>query len=274
MAELTTTYAVDDPDVRDYQFQQFEDIKHEDVEYAEWWGKQRPKDKLTVQNQGNTPACTCFSNGHIVNAMNILEDSELWENRPQVSIPIWWNEFCELRHNFTTWTSIQRMAQFFKNKWLIEWYVTIANSENNIVAKMKKAIDNGNFICSGSSNTDRATVKKTGTYAIRTDKKFVWHWRCYVDYWADYFRALTSRGDKRGIYNGYFKVPFEMVAGTYSKLCMIDKSDGIYFQKLKDRIKVENIKNLAKELYITGNDDVKKYFNKIKLSTNLDNLYK
>ena len=267
------TTAIDEPTIKDYQFQQLEDIKHEDPEYAEGGGKQRPKDKLIVQSQGSTPWCTCYSNGHIANALNILEDAELWENGPQVNPVIRWDEFCKLRNNYKTWTSIQAMAQFFKNKQIIEGYVTIANSEQNIVAKMKKSIDNWNFMCSGSSDTDRWQTAKTGIYTQRTDGKFVGHWRCYVDYWPDYFWALTSRWPKRGIYWGYFKVPFEMVDKTYSKLCMIDKNDSFYFQRLKDRAKVAEMVAIAKELYTKGSQEVKDYFDGIKLSATMDRIY-
>jgi len=266
-------WARDNPTKQDYQFQALEDIKHEDPEYAEWWAKQRPKEKLIVQNQWANPSCTCYSNGHIANALNILEDIELLEHRPQVQPWIRRDEFCKLRNNYKTWTSIQTMAQFFKKKGIIEWYVSIANSEQNIVAKMKKAIDNGNFMCSWSSDADWGMIKKTGEYTLRTDWKFVWHARCYVDYWSDYFWALNSFGPNRGIHGGYFKVPFDMVEGTYSKLCMIDKNDSLYFQKLKDREKAKQMIAIAKELYTTGNQEVKTYFDDIKLSANMDRLY-
>lgn len=266
--------ATDEPTNRDYTFQQFEDIKHEDPEYAEWGGKQRPKNKLIVQNQEQTPACVWYANGHIANANNLIEDAELWETRPQVNPAIRWDEFCTIRNNWKTGTSIQAFAQFMKNIWLFEWYVTISNKETNIVAKMKKAIDNGNFLLTGSMNGDRYTTWKTGIYTLRTDGKFVWHGRDIVDYWADYFRAINSRWPNRGIYGWYFKVPFDLVTKIYSKLAIIDKNDSFYFQKLKDRIKVEEIKKLSKEIYATGNQAVKDYFEKIQISTNLDNLYK
>lgn len=266
--------ATDEPTKQDYQFQQFEDIKHEDPEYAEWGGKQRPKDKLTVQDQENTPACTCYSNGHVANALNILEDAELLENRPQINPSIWWDEFCVLRNNRKTGTSIQTMAQFFKNKGVIEWYVTIGNTETNVIAKMKKAIDNGNFLCTGSSNGDWTATGKTGNYTLRTDWKFVGHAWAIVDYWADYFWAINSWWPSWWIYWGYFKVPNELVTQIYNKLAIIDKNDSFYFQKMKDRVKVEQVITLCKELYGKGSQQVKDYFEKIQLGANLENLYK
>ena len=271
--EPKTSYAVDEPTNQDYLFQHLEDIKHEDPEYAEWGGKQRPREKVTVQNQFWTPACTAFSQGHIANALNLIEDTEIWEVRPQISNAIWWDEFCKLRNKYNVGASIQAMAQFFKNKGIIEWYVTIPSTAENLVAKMKKAIDNGNFMCSWSSNGDRTQTSKTWNYTLRTDWKFVWHAWAYVDYGDGYFWAINSFWPNRGIYKWYFKVPFEMVAGTYSKLCIIDKNDMPYFQKLKDRIKVEKLKELSKELYMTGNTAMKAYFEEIQLSKNLDKLY-
>lgn len=265
--------ATDEPTKKDYLFDDFETIKHADPEYAEWSDKVRPRETFVVQNQWQTPACTAFSNGHIYNGNNIIEDKKIGESRPQVNPANFRNKFCELRGSSKTGTSIQTMAKFYKDQWLIEWFVTIRNSETDLVKKMRKAIDNGNFLATGSSNGDRATIKKTGVYSVRKDDVFVWHARCIVSYEDDFFRAINSWGN-RGIHGGYFKVPNDMVDKVYSKLAIIDKDDSIYFQMLRDKIKAEEMKTIWKYLYSRWNSEVKSYFEKIQLSTNLDRLYK
>lgn len=265
--------ATDEPTNRDYKFDDFEAIKHADPEYAEWSDKTRPRDIFIVQNQWATPACTAFSNGHIYNGNNLIEDRKIWESRPQVNPANFRTKFCELRGNYSTGTSIQAMAKFYKDQWLIEWYVTIKNTETDLVAKMRKAIDNGNFLATGSMNGDRAKIKKTGVYSIRTDNLYVWHARCIVAYEDDFFRAINSWWN-RGIYGWYFKVPNELVDNIYSKLAIIDKDDSIYFNMLRDKIKAEEMKAIWKYLYSRWNSQVKEYFETIKLSANLDRLYK
>lgn len=274
MAEKEQFRAIDEPSVKDYLFDDFENIKHSDPEYAEGSDKTRPKDTFQVQNQWNTPACTGFSQGHIYNGNNIIEDKKIWESRPQVNPAIFWDQFCELRWENKTGTSIQTMAQFFKKKWLIEWYVTIHNRATDLVGKMRKAIDNGNFLCTGSSNGDWAETKKTGIYTLRKNNKFGWHAWCIVSYEDNFFWAINSWWDKRGPHGWYFKVPNELVTKLYSKLAIIDKDDSIYFQMLKDRVKVAEMKQLAKDLYKWWNSSVKEYFEKIQLSENLDKLYR
>ena len=273
--EPIQSFAIDAPTKQDYQFQHFQDIKHQDPEYAEWGGKERPKDKVIIRDQWNAPSCTCFSQWVITNGLNVLEDAALWESRPQINPKIWWDEYCNINNNpFTNGTSIQDMALFFKKQWLIEWFVSINNLETNIVQKMKQAIDNGNFLCTGSSNGDWTATAKTGVYTLRTDGRFVWHWRCIPYYTEECFWWLTSWWPKRGIYWWYFKVPFDMVTNLYSKLAIIDKDDSFYFHKMEDMIKVQQMETLAKELYGRGNQAVKDYFQKIQLSANLDKLYK
>jgi len=57
----------------------------------------RPKIKLKVQDQKQTPACTFFSAYHVINAYNILEDERQGQDRPQIDPAIPWAEFCRDR---------------------------------------------------------------------------------------------------------------------------------------------------------------------------------
>lgn len=264
-------YAYDEPTDSDYLYSEYENFidKKED----EWISSPFPENTI-VWNQGNTPACTCYSLTHIFNANNLLEDERLQENRDQIDpkIPRWL--FCAKRGYSDKWSSIQTMAQFFKDRGMIEWYVTIKNIEKDQIEKIKKALDMWKFISTGSSNGDRTTTKKTWVYTLRKDWKFVWHAWCIVDYSDGYFRAVNSYGDKRWPYWGKFKVPFNMIDKIYSKLVIIDKDDSWQFSKLSTYKKAQEMLKIARELYLQGNSEQKKYFEKIELWNNIKMLYK
>lgn len=261
-------YAFDEPSKQDYKRSDFEDILMWDE------SKTRPKDKLTVQNQWWTPACTVFAANHIHNALNILEDERLGEDRPQQKSSELWDIFCKERWYSNSGSNIQTVAMRFKKKWYIAWYVTLDWKWNKLIEQMKKSIDMQWFLSSGSSNADRSKIKQTWIYTLRTDGKFVWHAWDYVWYWKDFFWAINSFWEKRWPFGWYFKVPFEMVDKTYSKLAFIDKDDKIKFATITEKQKALQIISLAKELYLLWNNDVKKRFENIKLSDNLKNLYK
>ena len=267
------SFATDEPSSRDYPFDEYRKVKEENTEYSEWTPSGRPREKSIVFNQYNTPACTAFSDGHIYNWNNIIENERLWENREQKNPNIFWDAFCLERNNFNTGTSIQTMALWYKKKLLIEWFVTITNGVGQI-DKIKRAIDAWYRISTGSNNWNWTKTKNTGIYTLRTDKKIVWHAFAIVDYEQDFFWAINSYGNKWGLYEWYFKIPFTLIDKIYSKLVIIDKNDSKTFQKFKDRIRVNEIITLAKMLYNNWNSDVRKYFENIQLSKNLDILYK
>ena len=62
--------ATDLPSKLDYSFSTLEEVYNGE-------NSKRPKDKLIVQNQGTSKACTMYSATHIVNGNNILEDISL-----------------------------------------------------------------------------------------------------------------------------------------------------------------------------------------------------
>ena len=263
-------YAYDIPTDKDYTFDEF--FNSIDKDELQWINSKRPEN-TKIWNQDNSPACTCYSITHIINANNIIEDQKLWENREQVDPMTYWKQFCAERNDYDSWSSIQTLALHFKNKWRIEWYVTIDKKDPNKVDNMKKALNAWYFLSTGSAIGDWSTIKKTGIYSERSDEKFVWHWRGIVDREDDYFRAVNSYWDKRWPYNWRFKVPFSMVDKIYSCLVIIDKDDAWRFTDLKIRKKVEELITIAKELYNNGNAYQKKYFNNIMLSKNLKQLY-
>jgi len=268
--EIETNYAYDIPSNKDYTFDEFFTNTNENE--LKWINSKRPEN-VKIWNQGNTPACTCYSATHIFNGNNILEDSVDWTSREQQDPIVFWNKFCTDRNNFNSGTSIQTMANWFKNNKYIQWYVTIWVKEKDKIAKMKKALDGWFFLSTGSSFGDWSKIKQTGIYSEREDRKFVWHAWAIVDYWDGFFRGVNSYGDKRGKYNGMFKVPFDMVDKIYSCLVFIDKDDTWTLNELKTKKKVEELLTIAKQLYNSANDTQKKYFEQIMLSKRLKELY-
>lgn len=238
-------YCRDEPTTKDYQFTDFEDV------YS-WEKSPRPKAKLRVQNQWSTPACTCFSLGHIYNWNNLLEDEKAWENRPQVEIMDIWKQFCDNRGYDNVWSSIQTAAQFYKKTWRIEGYVTINWDISQQVSRMRKSLDMGYFLSTWSSNWDRTATKKTWIYTQRKDNKFVWHAFCIVDYMDDYFRAVNSFWDTRWPYNWYFKIMNTDVDKLYSKLSIIDRDDTGNFKQSKEVEKAKICIKAAQDLYHTS----------------------
>lgn len=273
MLDKEQFYALDEPTNKDYLFSELEFITNEtDENWTKWVSTKRPQ-TTKVWNQGSTPACVGFASTHINNGQNILEDESVWDSRPQRNPLDVWNRFCADRNNYSTWTSIQTMANWFKKQWFIQWFVSIKNSEEDIVNKIKKALDLNMFILTGSSNWDWSEIKKTGIYTKRTDTLYVWHGWGIVDYWQDYFLCINSYWDKRWPLGWYFKLPFSMVKDVYSKIAFIDMKDN-NFWKLKLYKKAQEMITLGKEVYAMGDDNVKKYFEKIELSKNINNLIK
>ena len=232
----------DEPSKQDYQFTDFEDV-------YEGEKSPRPKTKLIVQNQLATKWCTCFSLWHLYNGYNILEDEKAWENRPQVECREIWKQYCYKRGYDNVWASIQQVAKFFKDTGRIEWYVTINWDISQQVARMRKSLDMWYFLSTWSANGNWTKTKKTWTYTIRTDWRFVGHAFAIVDYMDDYFWAINSYGDTRWLYNWYFKIMNTDIGKLYSKLSIIDKDDTGNFKLSKEVEKAKASIRAAQDLY-------------------------
>lgn len=219
-------------------------------DWLEWIRSKRPTEKLKVQDQWQTPACTFYSAYHVINAYNILEDERQGQERPQIDPAIPRAEFCRWRWYSNSGYSIQWAANKAKKAGKIKWWATIPQYEpiESKIAKMKKALDMGYFINTGSSNGDWTKTKLERKYIVRTDGRFVWHARSIVDYDDEWFIALNSWWpywcDK-----WYFHVPFDVVDKIYSALVIIDADDSWYFEKLKGKSKAMNLVRSLKSMY-------------------------
>jgi len=232
----------DNPTATDYQFEVDETLNG--------LNSKRPKEKIKIQNQEKTPACTFFSAYHVINGYNLLEDERQGIDRPQTNPLVPWNEFCKARGYYDKWYTIQWAATEAKKAGKIVGWTSIDNkSPNDVqVEKMKKALDMWYFLNTGSGNGDWSATGKTGIYTIRTDNKFVGHAWSIVDYDSKWFIAINSRGI-RWKERWYFYVPFGLVDKIYSKLVIIDKDDSWYFEKIKNKSKAMEWVRQLKKIY-------------------------
>ena len=229
----------------------------------------RPKEKVKVQDQWQTPACTFYSAYHVINGYNILEDERQGIDRPQIDPINPRNEFCKARWYYDRGYTIQWAATEAKKAGKITGWTTILTSteKNKQIEQMKKALDMWYFINTGSANWDRAKTKKTGIYTLRKDNKFVWHAWSIVDYDESKkcFIAINSRG-LRGKEKWYFYVPYDLVDKIYSKLVIIDKSDNDFFLKIKSKAKAIEIIRNARKLYEISDSKTKSFLEKAWIS--------
>lgn len=258
---ITPNACFDNPTVQDYIWNPPEELNG--------INSKRPKDKVIVQDQKKTPACTFYSEYHVVNWYNLLEDERQGIDRPQIDPLVPRNKFCAERGYYNKWYDIQWAATKAKQAGVIEWWATIDKKLSNDVqvAKMKQALDMWYFMNCWSSNGDWWKTGKTGVYTLRTDDKFVGHAWSIVDYdeTKKSFLCINSRGI-RGKEKWYFWLPFNLVDKVYSKLVIIDKSDDWYFQKLKSKSKAITLIRDARSLYDSADNDTKLFLEKAGIS--------
>ena len=239
---------LDRPTKQDYQF-------FIPDSYWAWEPLWRPKDKIKLQDQHQTPACGCFWGYHIVNANNINEDTVNWWNREQITIMNKWNEFCKERWYSNHGTDLQTFAAWMKNKLDIDGYSTISNtlSQEEQVKKIRQALSLWKFIYTGSQHWDWGYAWSTGIYKTRTDGKIVWHLYALVMDVPEKqaFLCPNSWGTDRGE-DWYFYLPYSEIKNIYTKLVIFDKDDSGLFLKIKEKSQaMEWVRQLKKIYAIT-----------------------
>jgi hypothetical protein len=214
-----------------------------------WLHSKRPKDKVIVQNQLSTPACTFFSTYHVVNWNNVLEDERNGATRQQIDPMIPRNDFCRKRWYWNAGYSIQWALQEAKVAQKITGWASIPTElpVDQQILKINQALDMGYFICTGSANGDWAKTQITHNYTVNGGQ-FVGHAFCIVDRDDNWYLALNSWWPTWCEW-WYFHIPRNVVDKLYSKLVVIDYDDSGYFQKLKDKSKAMTLVRDLKSLY-------------------------
>jgi len=274
MTKITQQFtAYDKPESRDFPFQDYNEFARSENEI-----EKRPKQKMKIQNQWWTPACTIYAATHILNAMNIIEDKKLWLNRDQIDPASLRTQFCAERWDYSSWSSIQTIANRMKKKWYISWYVTIKNEEDNSIVERQvdSALAMWKFIYTWSAHWDRPAIQKTGEYSERADWKFVGHaWDIVIERkdW-DYYRCLNSYWENRWPYWWYFKLHKSFLNKIYSKLLLIDKDDSNMFSRFEEIQKIKQAVALLRQVYnSTTLDSVKNYLEKEQFGKNFSEIY-
>lgn len=245
---------IDNPDKRDYDFE----------EYAAWVGQVRPRHELTVYDQWQTPACTRFALGHIVNGNNINEYHDNGIYYKQVNPIEWWNKWVKFK-------SLQSALIEFKKRGLIEWRVVIKTDKINWI---KKALSMWMRIYTWSDDWLRWIYRSPRNYQKRKDWKIVWHaWSIVWDepsnerfvvinsFWADWWDSW------------YFYLPYKDIDSCFSLNVIIDSDDSWKFAILKQKEKAKQFISLAKELYSNGDAEIKKFFEEVQLSNFISTKY-
>lgn len=245
---------IDNPDKRDYNFE----------DYAAWEELARPRHQVTVYDQWNTPACTRFALGHIVNGNNLNEYKNNWQEYKQVNPIEYWNKGWKIK-------SLQATLSEFRRWGLIEWRVVIKSDKVNWI---KKALSMWMFVFTGSDNWLRGIYKSPRNYMKRKDWKIVWHaWSIVWDEPAnERFVVINSFWDDRWD-SWYFYLPYKDIDSCFSLNCIVDKDDSWKFAILRQKEKAKQLVALAKELYSNGDTEIKKFFEDIQLSAFINDKY-
>ena len=273
--------ATDQPDSRDYTFEEYLKLKIEKEEASGntvGW----TKEQLEVQNQLQTPACTVFWATHIHNILNLLEDWRYGKTRTQSRANIFWDAFCKYRGYTNGGSSIQTVAGWFKKEKYISWYVSIPRDTplDKMVLQMKQSIDMWLPIYSGSAFGAWSKIWKTGIYEDSLPNYFLWHaYAAAVDYvlkddgTVDYFWAINSYWPKWWPFGWRFKIYAKDVGKLYTKIIFLDFDDKDVFAKLEEVEKLKQAIKLLREVYRLADKPVKDYFDKIQMWQNFSKLY-
>lgn len=200
-----------------------------------------PQDKLQIFNQGADPdtlmSCTRQWLANITNGNNILGQNYQDINLAKKE----WLKAIEINPSIKNqWDYLQNALKQFVDDKLISGYSVVSTIE-----EAKAAIDRGNYIYSGSSNWDWASVRNENLYRIRTDGRVCWHAFAFgVAYNDQWFIGINSYGND----NGYFLIPYELFDTTFTKYCIFDYVDqqeiDLYKQKTMEQ-RIERIKALG-----------------------------
>lgn len=243
---------IDLPDERDWHYSDIMKLKEkekeevggsveEDIEVIKKW--------LLIFNQWEKretqKACGEYWLRHCDNAQHLLIGDEA-----QIDPFQWWVAYQEHRDSSVLWqgTSIQGNLTRFKSAGIIAGY-GLAMS----IYLAKQAIDNRNFIYTGSNNGDWKSVRETWIYKLRTDNKIVWHLFCIVGYDDSWFIAINSYWPN----NWYFTIPYELYNTLYSRYAVFGLNEEDLLLTYKAMKTIEEAVKEGIELGITNGERLK-----------------
>ena len=144
------------------------------------------------------------------------------------------------RGNLNSWASLQDMMKFFKNHWLIDWYVKCTTAQ-----ECKNAMKNWCWIYTGSSKCSWSKTSKAKSFVY--DKDWANHCFAIVDYDDNGLIAINSFGESWWD-KGKFYIPDENYKDLFTTYAIVDHDDTWKIDELKFKMEF----NKAIELWITN----------------------
>lgn len=215
-------------------------------EYAEWteWKKFCGWFKLKVWNQNanndTLTWCSAYWLTYIYNWNQLMEFAKEWIEFEQED-PRWkWLAFQSERWYPNAWASLQEMMTFFKNRWLIDWFVKCKTAQ-----ECKNALSNwfGIYTWSNKCNWKSTSKEKKFVYDIN------WAAHCFavVDFDDNWLIAINSFWDKWWD-NWYFYIPDEDYKYIFSTYAIVDHDDKGKLDALRFNMEYQK----AIEMWITN----------------------
>ena len=223
---------LDQPLATDYQYQE--------VFGSEFYEKKNiPVPIITIQNQWaqniSKMACGEFWLVHIINAQDKLQSKFQWLWK-------WLNYFTE-KKALNEWlefikiypsaeyegSTLQQNLEFHRKKWNITGYAVVKSKE-----EIMHAMDNQNYIYTGSKTGDWNLVRDTHYYKLRTDWRLVGHITSYFKYDVNGVWGLNSYWPN----NWKFFVSWDIFLNNFFTLySVIDAKWATIYQNYRNSIK-------------------------------------
>lgn len=213
-----------------------------DYQYSEVFGtefyekKDIPVPVITIQNQWaqniSKMACGEFWLVHIINAQDKLQSKFKWYSKRlsyfmEISALREWKEFLVLYPNAEyEGSTLQQNLEFQRKKWNITGYAKVVTKE-----EIMHAMDNQNYIYTGSKNWNWLLVKLNHIYEITT--KISPHITSYFKYNNEWVYWLNSYWPD----NWKFFVPWDIFLNNFfTKYAVIDNKWAIIYWEYRKSI--------------------------------------
>ena len=215
-------------------------------DYVAWTRKRFPGQKLKVRNQNASidtiSWCGIYWLTYIYNWNQINEFEEKDIEREQED-PKWKRyTFQAERWNpgNNVWSTLQDCIKFFKDRKLIDWYLTCKNSE-----ECKNAIKNWFWVYTGTNKCNR---KKTDqSYEFEYDEDWASHCIAIVDYDDTGFWSINSFWETRWK-KWFFHIDYDKYKYLYTTYAIIDHDDSGQLEQMVYNMQYQK----AIELWITN----------------------
>lgn len=215
-------------------------------DYAEWLETRKFCNwfNLKVRNQYDNKdtykGCSAYWLTYIFNWNQLTEYDKMWIEFKQDDPRRKWLAFQAERGYPNSWASLQDMMKFFKNRWLIDWYVKCKTAQ-----ECKNALKNWCGIYTGSAKCSWSKTSKAKSFVYDED----WANHCFsiVDYYSWWLRAINSFGESRWDW-WYFDIPDDDYNNLFTTYAIVDHDDTGKLDELRYNMEYQK----AIEMWITN----------------------